>query len=204
MARLTGYTPIQVSRIRRRFVEEGLAGLTERPRSGRPPRLTEAKTARIVALTLKAPPKGLTHWSTREIGERVGVSHATVHRAWQAHALQPHRVETFKFTTDPQAEAKIRDVVRLYLNPRAIGVMSYRFEVRVAGRIDTKQLRDPLCTTSATATTAHCYFFAGSTIPRAESSASSYSLHDVAADRAGHIPTAVAPGRVGSIPALRP
>jgi transposase len=117
VARLTGYTPIQISRIRRRFAEEGLAGLNERPRSGRPPQLTEAKRARIVALTLKAPPKGLTHWSTRELGERVGVSHATVHRIWQAHALQPHRVETFKFTADPHAEAKIRDVVGLYLNP---------------------------------------------------------------------------------------
>ena len=117
VARLTGYTPVQISRIRRRFVEQGVAGLMDRPRSGRPPRLTEAKSARIVALTLKAPPKGLTHWSTRELGERVGVSHATVHRIWQAHALQPHRVETFKFTTDPDAEQKIRDVVGLYMNP---------------------------------------------------------------------------------------
>jgi len=117
VARLTGYTPIQISRIRRRYAEQGLAGLMDRPRSGRPPQLTEAKRARIVALTLKAPPKGLTHWSTRELGERVGVSHATVHRIWQAHALQPHRVETFKFTTDPRAEAKIHDVVGLYLNP---------------------------------------------------------------------------------------
>jgi len=117
VARLTGYTPVQVSRIRRRFAEEGVAGLSERPRSGRPPRLTEAKGARIVALTLKAPPPGLTQWSTREMAERVGVSHATVHRIWQAHALQPHRVQSFKFTTDPQAEAKIRDVVGLYLHP---------------------------------------------------------------------------------------
>jgi len=117
VARLTGYTTVQVSRIRRRFAEEGVAGLLDRPRSGRPPQLTEAKSARIVALTLKAPPKGLSHWSTREIAQRVGVSHATVHRIWQAHALQPHRVESFKFTTDPQAEAKIREVVGLYLNP---------------------------------------------------------------------------------------
>lgn len=117
IARVTGYTSVQVSRIRRRFAEEGLAGLVDRPRSGRPPRLTEAKGPRIVALTLKAPPKGLTHWSTREIADRVGVSHGTVHRVWQAHALQPHRVETFKFTNDPDAEAKIRDVVGLYLNP---------------------------------------------------------------------------------------
>jgi transposase len=117
VARLTGYTSIQISRIRRRFAEEGLAGLMDRPRSGRPPQVSEAKRARIVALTLKAPPQGLSHWSTRELADRVGVSHATVHRIWQAHALQPHRVETFKFTTDPQAEAKIRDVVGLYLNP---------------------------------------------------------------------------------------
>lgn len=117
VARLTGYTPIQISRIRRRFAEQGLAGLMDRPRSGRPSTLSEAKRARIVALTLKAPPKGLTHWSTRELAERVGVSHATVHRIWQAHALQPHRVETFKFTADPLAEAKIRDVVGLYLHP---------------------------------------------------------------------------------------
>jgi len=117
VARLTGYTPIQISRIRRRYAEQGLAGLMDRPRSGRPPQLSEAKRARIVALTLKAPPKGLTHWSTRELGERLGVSHATVHRIWQAHALQPHRVETFKFTSDPWAEAKIHDVVGLYLNP---------------------------------------------------------------------------------------
>ena len=117
VARLTGYTPIQVSRIRRRFAEEGLRGLMDRPRSGRPPQLSEAKSARIVALTLKSPPKGLTHWSTREVAERAGVSHTTVHRIWKAHALQPHRVESFKFTTDPDAESKIRDVVGLYLNP---------------------------------------------------------------------------------------
>ena len=116
-ARLTGYTTVQISRIRRRFAEEGLAGLTDKPRSGRPPVLTEAKTARIVAMTLRTAPAGLSHWSTREIADRVGVSHTTVHRIWKAHALQPHRVETFKFTNDPNAEAKIRDIVGLYLNP---------------------------------------------------------------------------------------
>lgn len=117
VARLTGYTPVQVSRIRRRFATEGLRGLLDKPRSGRPPRMTAAKSARIVALTLKPPPAGLTHWSTRELSERVGLSHMTVHRIWRAHALQPHRVQTFKFSTDPRAEQKIRDVVGLYLNP---------------------------------------------------------------------------------------
>lgn len=117
IARLTGYTPVQVSRIRRRFAADGFRGLEDKPRSGRPARMTEAKGARIVALTLKPPPAGLTHWSTRELAQRVGLSHTTVHRIWKAHALQPHRVQTFKFSTDPHAERKIRDVVGLYLNP---------------------------------------------------------------------------------------
>ena len=117
IARQTGYTTVQVSRIRRRFAEAGMAGLVDQPRSGRPPTVTARKTARIVALTLKPPPPGVTHWSSRDLAEKVGVSHTTVHRIWRAHALQPHRVETFKLSTDPEAEAKISDVVGLYLQP---------------------------------------------------------------------------------------
>ena len=118
VARLTGYTTVQVSRIRQRFCQERLAGLEDRPRSGRPPTVTKRTTARVVALTLKAPPAGMTHWSTRDLADIIGgVSHTTVHRIWQAHALQPHRVETFKHSTDPNAETKIYDVVGLYLQP---------------------------------------------------------------------------------------
>lgn len=113
----TGYTPVQISRLRARFAAEGVEGLADRTRSGRPAAISDAKRARILALTLKAPPNGLSHWSTREMAARVDVSAATVHRLWQAHALQPHRTQTFKFTTDPEAEAKIRDVVGLYLAP---------------------------------------------------------------------------------------
>jgi transposase len=117
VARQTGYTPVQVSRLRQRFCDERLAGLEDRARSGRPPAVTGRTTARIVALTLKPPPAGVTHWSSRDLAEYVGVSHMTVHRIWRAHALQPHRVETFKFSTDPDAETKIYDVVGLYLRP---------------------------------------------------------------------------------------
>jgi transposase len=117
IASRTGYTPVQISRIRRRFAEEGLDGLVDRPRSGRPPIMTEAHSARVVAMALKAPPKGLSHWSTRELAHRVGLSHTTVHRIIRAHDLKPHRLQTFKFTTDPDAEHRIRDVVGLYLKP---------------------------------------------------------------------------------------
>ena len=117
VARMTGYTVVQISRLRRRFAEEGLAGLEDKPRSGRPPSITARKRAQIVALTLKSPGSGLSHWSSRELANEVGVSHTTVHRIWQAHDLQPHRIETFKFSTDPDAEEKIHDVVGLYMNP---------------------------------------------------------------------------------------
>ncbi|HET7602527.1 MAG TPA: IS630 family transposase, partial [Gemmatimonadales bacterium] len=117
IATRTGYTPVQISRIRARFAAAGVEGLADRARSGRPPELSDAKRARILALTLKAPPKGLSQWSTREMAARVDVSPTTVHRLWRAHALQPHRAQTFKFTTDPEAEAKIHDVVGLSLAP---------------------------------------------------------------------------------------
>ncbi len=117
VARRTGYTPVQVSRIRRRFAEERLPGLNERPRSGRPRQVTQRKIAQVIAWTLKPPPRGLTHWSARELARRTSLSHSTVHRIWQEHSLKPHRIETFKFSTDPRVEEKIRDVIGLYLNP---------------------------------------------------------------------------------------
>ena len=117
IAERIGYTVVQVSRIRRRFAEAGLAGLGDRPKTGRPPTVSARKRAQIVALTLTPPGRGLTHWTTRDLARQTGVSHTTVHRLWRAHALTPHRVTTFKFTTDPAAEAKIHDVVGLYLQP---------------------------------------------------------------------------------------
>ena len=80
---MTGYTVVQVSRLRRRFAEEGLAGLHDKPRSGRPPVITGRTRARVVAKTLKPPGAGLTHWSTRDLAAAVGVSHTTVHRIWR-------------------------------------------------------------------------------------------------------------------------
>src|SRR5215510_3011177 len=114
IAARNGYTVVQVSRLRLRFAEGGVSGLHERPRSGRPPTITARRRARVVARTLQPPGGGRTHWTTRDRAHAVGLSHSTVHRVWQAHALQPHHVETFKFTTDPDAEEKIYDVVGLY------------------------------------------------------------------------------------------
>jgi transposase len=144
IAMRTGYTPVQISRIRARFADAGVEGLADRARSGRPPALTAAKRARLLALTLKAPPKGLSQWSTRELAARVDVSATTVHRLWRAHALQPHRTQTFKGTTDPTAEAKIHDVVGLYLSPPANAVVLSVDEKTQIQALERTQPRLPL------------------------------------------------------------
>jgi transcriptional regulator with XRE-family HTH domain/transposase len=111
---------------RRRFAREGLAGLADRSRPGRPQTVRRARRAEILAATLAPPPTELevTHWSSRLLAAELGVSRNTIARVWQQHDLKPWQANTFKFSTDPQLEAKIRDVVGLYLDPpeRAIVV----------------------------------------------------------------------------------
>jgi transposase len=104
---------------RHRYADGGIDGLIDRPRSGRPREIDDEMRLDIVARTLAGPPKrlGVTHWSTRLLAGEVGVSNYTVAMIWREFGLKPHRVQTFKFSTDPELVAKIRDVVGLYLNP---------------------------------------------------------------------------------------
>lgn len=103
---------------RRRFMEEGLIGiLDDRPRSGRPKQISPDQEAALIEKTLHTRPKNATHWSVRLMARESGLSRATVRRIWSNHHLQPHRVESIKFSTDPAFVAKVRDIVGLYLNP---------------------------------------------------------------------------------------
>lgn len=102
---------------RRRFEAERLAGLQDAPRPGRAPTYGRADRDRVIALTLEPPPDGATHWSARRMARRTGISITTIQRIWAEADLKPHRIETFKYSTDPALEAKIRDVVGLYLHP---------------------------------------------------------------------------------------
>ena len=101
---------------KRRFAAEGIPGLQDRPKPGRPARIDATE---IVLATLEPPPAelGVTHWSSRLLASHLAVSDFTVSTTWKKWGLQPWRSETFKFSTDPELEAKIRDVVGLYLNP---------------------------------------------------------------------------------------
>jgi len=109
--------PDTVSKWRRRFAEQRMAGLIDRPGRGRKPHLGRDVIERIVDDTVHHRPEQATHWSTRTMAKHAGVSHTTVQRIWHAHELEPHLVRTFKLSNDKHFVEKLRDVLGLYLNP---------------------------------------------------------------------------------------
>jgi transposase len=116
IVRRVGVSKPTVIAWKKRYGEAGINGLDDLPKPGRPQVIDEAK---IVVRTLEAPPEalGVTHWSSRLLGRELGLSHVTIAKVWKKWNLQPWRIQTFKFSTDPELDAKVRDVVGLYLNP---------------------------------------------------------------------------------------
>ena len=124
-----GCTEPTVVKWRRQYAGEGLAGLEDAPRPGGPKTvLTDQAISEILSATVTPPPEslqaaGMTHWSSRRLADwlrrtkKITVSHDSISRLWRKFCLQPHRTGGFKFSTDPQLEAKIADVVGLYLHP---------------------------------------------------------------------------------------
>ena len=129
IAQRVGCTEPTVIKWRRQYAEDGLAGLEDALRPGGPKRvLTEEAISAILSATVTPLPDalqamGVTHWSARRLADwlrrrqKLAVSHDSISRLWRRFCLQPHRSEGFKFSTDPQLEAKGTDVVGLYLNP---------------------------------------------------------------------------------------
>jgi transposase len=113
----TGCSSRTIALWKRRFETDGIAGLVARHRGSKPTVLTPALQARILAWTRRAPPHGATHWSTRSLGRTLGVQHTIVARAWRDAGLQPHRLERYMRSTDPDFESKAADVIGLYLDP---------------------------------------------------------------------------------------
>ena len=110
--------PVTVGRWRSRFALLRVDGIRkDAPRPGRKPRIPASVVRKIVDTTLRERPRGETHWSTRTLAERVGVSHMTVQRIWKLRNLQPHRARSFKLSNDPEFEKKLVDIVGLYMKP---------------------------------------------------------------------------------------
>ncbi len=102
---------------RQRFLENRTAGLSELPRSGAPRRIGDEQVQAVITATLESKPDNATHWSTRAMAQRCGLSRQAVSRIWRAFGLKPHRSESFTLSTDPLFVEKVRDVVGLYLDP---------------------------------------------------------------------------------------
>jgi putative transposase len=112
-----GWTNATVGKWRRRFLERRLAGLYDELRPGRPRTIEDEKIAALLKRTLSSKPKAGTHWTVRDAARANGLSKSTVHRLFQAFAVQPHRTRTFKLSNDPFFVEKVRDIAGLYLNP---------------------------------------------------------------------------------------
>jgi transposase len=112
-----GCFPAYVTRWKQRFETDRLDGLRAKYR-GQPPTVrTPAMEARILAKTRQPPSDGSTHWSTRKLATVIGVSHGLIAQVWRRAGLQPHRLERYMLSDDPDFEQKAADVLGLYLNP---------------------------------------------------------------------------------------
>jgi transposase len=106
-----------VGRWRSRFIHAGVDGLLDEPRPGAPRKISDAAVESVVTLTIESKPTDATHWSTRSLAKRTGLSRSSIARIWRAFGLRPHRSESFKLSTDPLLIEKVRDIVGLYLDP---------------------------------------------------------------------------------------
>lgn len=117
IAEVVGLNRNDVGKWRRRFASEGIEGLYDQLRPGRPRTIDDERVAEVINKTLKSKPENSTHWTTSLMSEKSGVSRTTVHRIWHAFGLQPHRQTSFKLSTDPFFVEKVIDIVGLYLDP---------------------------------------------------------------------------------------
>ena len=122
--RQTGKAKPSVWRWQARYLEAGIDGLLrDKTRPSRIPRLASDLVERVVARTQGPPPGEATHWTVRAMARAANISPASVQRIWAAHGLRPHRVRTFKLSTDPAFATKLREVVGLYVDPPAHAVV---------------------------------------------------------------------------------
>ena len=117
IAEAAGVSAHTAGKWRKRYAQNGIAGLYDEQRLGAPRKHGDDVVEAVIAKTLQEKPRGASHWSTRLMAEHCGLSKSSISRIWQAFRLQPHRQETFKLSSDPLFIEKVRDVVGVYLNP---------------------------------------------------------------------------------------
>jgi transposase len=117
LAQRLGLSVTTVRRWRNRFAVQGMDGLVDEPRPGRPWVVGDDQIEALIAAPLESTPPDATHWSTRSMAQHLGLSQSMVSRVWRAFGLDPHKQDSWKLSKDPLFVAKVRDLVGLYLNP---------------------------------------------------------------------------------------
>lgn len=140
----TGMSLCRIVYWKKRWQQQGLEGLLDAPRPGRPKKLTAEKEAAILAATQSPPARPITHWSSRRLARRLGVSHVTVMRVWHKAGLQPHRLQRYMASPDPDFERKAKDILGLYLNPPEKAVVFCVDEKTAIQALDRTQPALPL------------------------------------------------------------
>jgi transposase len=141
VARRYRTTNATVGKWRTRFIAGRLEGLYDEPRVGGPRTISDADVEAVVVQTLETTPTGETHWSTRTMAAKAGMSHTMIGRIWRTFGLQPHITRSFKLSPDPQLVDKVRDVVGLYMNPPHNAVV---FAVDEKSQIQALQRAQPI------------------------------------------------------------
>ena len=118
-----GVNQVTVSKWRHRFGADRLDGLMDAPRPGAARTISDEVVEAVVVETLETAPPDATHWSTRSLAAKHGISRQTVSEIWRAFGLKPWRQDSFKVSPDPQLVEKIRDLVALYMNPPVAAVV---------------------------------------------------------------------------------
>lgn len=133
-----------VSKWKKRFITGGVDALLDEPRPGTPRKISDEDVEKVITKTLESTPVDATHWSTRSMAKSTGMSQSAISRIWRAFGLQPHRVETFKLSSDPFFIEKVRDIVGLYMNPPERAVVLCVDEKSQIQALDRMQLILPL------------------------------------------------------------
>lgn len=123
ISREAGLSRLSVGMWRRRFISEGLSGLEDRPRPGKPPLYSQADRLRVIETACNQKPEAESQWSVRTLAKATGVGRDTVHQILRKADLKPHQVASFSSSPDPDFAAKVVDVVGLYLHPPEQGIV---------------------------------------------------------------------------------
>ena len=128
-----------IARWRKRFEEEGIAGLEGKHQGSKPRAASPAVQARLIRKTLQKPEDGSTHWSCRKIASALGLSKSTVQRIWSQARLKPHRLDRYMASNDPNFESKAADIIGLYMDPpqhAAVFCVDEKTAIQALDRLD--------------------------------------------------------------------